>query len=66
MPQTVTPFGEKQAFLTASLRAVTASRGLSLADRACLALGKMKQAAVLTGDRKWKGIDVGVEVILIR
>jgi len=40
--------------------------GLSLGDRACLALALREQAPVLTGDRAWSKVDVGVEVVLIR
>lgn len=40
--------------------------GLSLGDRACLALALREQAAVLTGDRVWLEIDIGVDVRLIR
>ena len=40
--------------------------GLSLGDRACIALGLQLGAPVLTTDRNWKSLDVGVEVQMIR
>jgi PIN domain nuclease of toxin-antitoxin system len=60
------PFDEAQAYTTARLRAATRRSGLSLGDRACLALGRQLGRAVVTADRAWANVDVGVEVILIR
>lgn len=61
------PFDYAQALLTAQLRSVTRSAGLSLGDRACLALGKTHQAEVITADRVWQDVaaatDVSVTVI---
>lgn len=54
------------AAIAARLKAPTRSVGLSLGDRACLALALREQAPVLTGDRAWSKVDVGVEVMLIR
>jgi PIN domain nuclease of toxin-antitoxin system len=54
------------AAIAARLKAPTRSVGLSLGDRACLALALREQAPVLTGDRAWSKVDVGVEVVLIR
>ncbi len=41
-------------------------RGLSLADRACLALGIKLGAAVWTADRYWATVETGAEVKVIR
>ena len=49
-----------------ALRAFIKSRGLSLGDRACLALGKRLALPVYTADRVWAELDLGVEVVLIR
>jgi ribonuclease VapC len=54
------------AHITASLRPATKSLGLSLGDRACLALGLARQAPVLTGDRDWGKLQLGIEIILFR
>lgn len=44
----------------------TRSSGLSLGDRACLALARREGLPVLTADRAWKDLQVGVEIELIR
>ena len=44
----------------------TRSRGLSLGDRACLALARRLAATALTTDRAWRGVDVGVPIEVIR
>jgi ribonuclease VapC len=44
----------------------TRSAGLSLADRACLALARRLDLPAYTADRDWRKVDVGVEVVLIR
>ena len=40
--------------------------GLSLGDRACLALAAERGLPALTADRSWRDMDVGVEISLIR
>jgi len=62
----VISFDEAQARAAARLRTATRQIGLSLGDRACLALGEKLKRPVVTADRAWTNIDVGVEVILIR
>ncbi len=59
-------FGRELAFQTAMLRPSTRPEGLSLADRACLALGRRLDIPVLTTDRAWEGLDLEVEIRLIR
>lgn len=62
----VIPFDVDLALRAALLRAPTRHRGLSLGDRACLALAQREGLPVLTADRAWADLDVGVEVVLIR
>lgn len=50
----------------ARLRPLTRPRGLSLADRACLALAKRLNLPALTADRDWADLDLGITVQLIR
>jgi PIN domain nuclease of toxin-antitoxin system len=49
-----------------ALSSVTARLGLSLGDRACLALARRENLPAMTTDRAWKDLDVGVEIELIR
>ena len=64
----VRPFHEDLAYLAGALRDATRTSGLSLGDRACLALGLAEALPVVTVDRKWADISevVGVEVIVAR
>lgn len=57
---------EDAAYAAALLRDRTRKAGLSLGDRACLALGIARKLPVLTADRSWAGLDLGVEIRLIR
>lgn len=59
-------FDEEQAEIAGELRPLTKKYGLSLGDRCCLALAKQKKLKVLTADRQWAQIDLGIEVELIR
>jgi ribonuclease VapC len=63
---TIIDFDREQAYMTAFLREHTKKFGLSLGDRACIALAKLKQIPVVTADKIWSQINCGVEVILIR
>ena len=44
----------------------TRGQGLSLGDRACLALAHRLGATALTTDRAWSRVDVGVAIEVIR
>jgi PIN domain nuclease of toxin-antitoxin system len=66
LPLRVLPFAPEDALISGSLRAATRSRGLSLGDRCCLALGVKTGLPVLTTDGKWRDLDVGVTVEVIR
>lgn len=60
------PFDVQQAYATGLLRAATRSWGLSLGDRACLSLALQLPSPVITTDRAWAELDLGVEVRLAR
>ena len=62
----IEPFTATQAEQAARLWAQTRGLGLSLGDRACLALAMDRSAPVLTADRDWGDLALGVEVQLLR
>lgn len=57
---------EEDAINIAKFRALTKSAGLSLGDRACLALGKRLNLPVLTADKVWTSLSLGITINLIR
>ncbi len=59
-------FDRDQAELAAAMRLTTRRLGLSLADRACLALAKTLDRRVITADRAWRDTDIGVTMEFIR
>lgn len=62
----VIPFDAPQAIATGAMRRATRQHGLSLGDRACLALALRESAEVLTADRAWAKLDLGITVDVIR
>lgn len=60
------PFEPEDAYLAGLLRERTRHLGLSLGDRACLALALRVGAPAVTADRSWVDLDIGVEVIAVR
>jgi PIN domain nuclease of toxin-antitoxin system len=62
----IEPFTMSHAKLAGSLVAQTRSHGLSLGDRACLALGITLDAPVYTTDQAWKNLRIGCNIHLIR
>ena len=65
-PIKIIPFSAQQAAIAATLLPFTKPLGLSLADRACLALAIDRQAAVVTADRVWLELEIRIDVISIR
>jgi PIN domain nuclease of toxin-antitoxin system len=58
---------EQDSIEAARLRPLTKERGLSLADRSCLALAARLGLPVVTGDRAWQNLPrIAVAVKLIR
>ena len=62
----VWPFSQAQAERAGLLRSRTRERGLSLGDRACLALAIDLGCSVATADKAWAGLDIGIPIELIR
>ena len=61
---TVIEFDESTARLAGLLRKTTRSRGLSLGDRACLALAQERGLTAVTADAAWVGAaDIPVRLI---
>lgn len=65
-PIEVVPFLAEDALAAACLEPNTRRLGLSLGDRACLALGIARNEPIYTADRVWAELDIGAKVVLIR
>ena len=59
-------FDEEQAYQAGLLYSFGRVYGLSLGDRACLALARTSAATAVTADRAWEKLDIGVEIKFIR
>lgn len=66
MQLNLVPFDQSQAERAAELRHSTRRFGLSLGDRACIALAERLGASVMTADRRWAEAPLPVEIELIR
>jgi ribonuclease VapC len=62
----VVPFDIEQARLAAEMIQTTRPYGLSLGDRACLALGILRDATVYTSDRAWMNLPGKLEIQMFR
>ena len=62
----VIPFDEEQAYQTGMLISSGREYGLSLGDRACLALARSVTAIAVSADRAWAALDVGINIKTIR
>lgn len=62
----VVDFDINLADRTGDLRRQTMDLGLSLGDRACLALAERERAFALTGDKRWTRLTIGIDIRLIR
>jgi PIN domain nuclease of toxin-antitoxin system len=61
----ILPFGASEARVAAALRRPTRQL-LSLGDRCCLATARTHKLPVLTAERSWGDLELGVVVELIR
>jgi len=59
-------FTDEQAKIAGGLIAQTRAFGLSLGDRACLALGIALKAHVYTADRSWRNLKLGIRILVVR
>lgn len=60
------PFSDTQSKVAAEIVKETKKHGLSLGDRACLSLALVEKLPVLTADKIWANLKLGVKIILIR
>lgn len=62
----IIPFTQRQGLIAGELRPRTARLGFSPGDRACLATALDLGGGVVTLDRSWGGVDLGVPVAVLR
>jgi len=60
------PFDQAQARRAAEMRHGTRTKGLSLGDRACLALAQQQSALAMTADRAWRDLGLNIAIECIR
>jgi ribonuclease VapC len=60
----VVPFDERQAHIAGFLRRDTREQGLSLGDRACLALAATEGIPALTAERNWARLDLTSPIVI--
>ncbi|MGC2191557.1 MAG: PIN domain-containing protein [Candidatus Dormiibacterota bacterium] len=60
------PFTDADALAVAALYPEVGSRGLSLGDRACLALAQRLDSPAVTANHLWSGLSLDIAIQLIR
>ena len=63
---TVVPFDQDQAMRAGKLRLATRHAGLSLGDRACLAVADALGAVAITTDQAWTKLSLDIEIAFAR
>lgn len=62
----IVPFDGAQARAVGEMMPSTRNLGLSLGDRACIALARQRDVPAVTTDRNWAKLDAGVTIEVIR
>ena len=62
----VEPLDDQQAWKAGILRISTREFGLSLGDRACLALDHIKNLSIITADKQWDKLKTDIKIIQLR
>ena len=63
----IVPLDLQQAFEIALLKKLTKDKGLSIGDRACIALGTAMNLPIYTADKIWQSLNLkDAEIVLIR
>ena len=65
-PFDVVDFNQNLAEAAGALIVRTRTKGLSLGDRACLALAARDGLPAITADRAWADLDLGIDIRVIR
>lgn len=66
LPIDVTPTDSLLVAEIARIAAETRAQGLSLGDCVCLATGRATGRRVLTADRAWAALDLGIQMTVVR
>lgn len=66
LPMPILPWDEELAWESRDLAPLAWTRGISLADRACLGLARHLGAAAMTSDTEWAKLGLDVRVVLFR
>lgn len=64
LPIRLVPFTDELATVAGLLAPLTRRAGLSLGDRACLALARQLNAYALTADRSWQGLSSALDIAI--
>jgi ribonuclease VapC len=59
-------FDRELGIAAAALLLPTMPSGLSLGDRACLALARLRDLPAVTADRAWAKLDLGIPIEVVR
>jgi ribonuclease VapC len=62
----VIDFNQEQALAAAKLRIATKAAGLSLGDRACLALTQLMQGIAVTADHAWDDVKTALDIKILQ
>jgi ribonuclease VapC len=62
----IEPLDDQQAWQAGMLRVSTREFGLSLGDRACLALAHIKNLSIITADKQWDKLKTDIKIIQLR
>jgi ribonuclease VapC len=62
----VVDFDAPQARVAGDLRRLARTQGLSLGERACLALAQALALPAMTADHAWAGLEIGIEIRAVR
>ena len=62
----IVPFDEQDAVMMAAMQPQMKGLRLSLGAKACLAFARRRALTVLTAEKTWRGLDLGVKIEVVR